>query len=245
MIVDPGKYISKIWFSNKIDFSVLTVYYQSSVYQKIPGMISKAFYTKIIDLQQPESQILADFEKGTKYEIRRAQVDGIVCSAASDPGKTALFYNDFAKTKNLGLLNAANISSSPHKFFTIAKINENVLVCHLYICDKSKGRVRLLNSGTKITDGNSVERALIGRANRYLHFWDISYFKNLGFTEYDLGGYAYGTSNKSLLGINSFKDSFGGEFVKEYHYFPLFIWLGLILKQYLSPSVWLHWIKKN
>jgi lipid II:glycine glycyltransferase (peptidoglycan interpeptide bridge formation enzyme) len=54
------------------------------------------------------------------------------------------------------------------------------------------------------------------------------YFKEKIYLEYDFGGYAFGTSNAKLQGINKFKDSFGGELVEQSNYIPFLI--NLLLK---------------
>ncbi len=97
--------------------------------------------------------------------------------------------------------------------------------------DNQIKRVRLLHSASKIysiTDEPS-EKAMIGRANRLLHFSDMQRFKELGYEIYDFGGYAHQTNDNMLIGINNFKDSFGGQLVEESNY----------------QSILKHWLKKT
>jgi len=64
---------------------------------------------------------------------------------------------------------------------------------------------------------------VVGRANRFLHYEDIRYFKEHGYETYDLGGYAKDTQDPKLQGINVFKESFGGTIVEQYNYYsPLY-----------------------
>lgn len=237
MLVDKPRFITKIWFSNKIERTFLKVYYQCKIYRRLLGMISEKFHTKIIDLTANEGDLYNSFDKGTKYDIRRSQVDGVIITEKYDIEQIITFYNNFAKNKKLDPIDLKNIRNSPYKHFTTAKINNETLVCHLYLLDKSMGRVRLLNSGTKVSDSNTAERALIGRANRFLHYRDMIYFKNLGYTEYDLGGYAFKTKNSSLNGINSFKDSFGGNLIIEYHYYPIIVWTVYFIKNKIKQVI--------
>lgn len=240
MLIDKPRFITKIWFSNNIERSFLKVYYQSKDYRKIFGMISTKFYTKIIDLTANEADIHNNFNKTTRQQIRIARDEGVEGEIINENYKIdqiIAFYNNFAKSKKLGLLDENSIRNSPYKHFTIAKINDEILVCHLCLLDKSKGRVRLLYSGSKISDSNISERALIGRANRFLHYWDMKHFKNLGFSEYDLGGYAFNTNNSSLKGINAFKDTFGAKLILEYHYYPFFIWVAYFLRDKIKHVI--------
>jgi len=233
MLVFKPRFITEIWFSNIIERSFLTVYYQSSYCRKIFGMISKKFYTKIIDLTANEADIYNNFDKATKQQIRIAGGEGIIITENYNINQIIAFYNNFAKSKKINLLDEESIRNNPYKLFTIAKIHDETLVCHLCLIDKSKGRVRILNSGSNITS----ERALIGRANRFLHYQNMIHFKNLGFSEYDLGGYAFNTKNSCLKGINFFKDSFGGKLIMEYHYYPILIWIVFFIKEKIGKVV--------
>jgi Pyruvate/2-oxoacid:ferredoxin oxidoreductase gamma subunit len=69
-----------------------------------------------------------------------------------------------------------------------------------------------------LSDDPIVNRNFIGRANRFLHFQDMIYFKELGFKIYDLGGYKLNTTRVDLLNVNKFKDGFRGELVEQSHY---------------------------
>jgi hypothetical protein len=92
---------------------------------------------------------------------------------------------------------------------------------HAYLVDPSILRARLLYSASQHLSSNvASERAIIGRMNRYLHFQDMLYFKELNYKVYDMGGYAYETKDEVLQNINKFKDGFGGNLVCEYDYWP-------------------------
>ena len=61
---------------------------------------------------------------------------------------------------------------------------------------------------------------------------DMKKFKNIGFEVYDWGGIAYGTENKSLQGINKFKESFGGQIIEQFNFYsPLYYIILKILKK--------------
>jgi len=71
----------------------------------------------------------------------------------------------------------------------------------------------------------SMKREDLTEMSRLLHFEDMIYFREMGFIMYDFGGYAFNTSDKSLKGINNFKDSFGGELVLESNYESITLWM--------------------
>jgi hypothetical protein len=58
---------------------------------------------------------------------------------------------------------------------------------------------------------DTEHRALISRANRWLHWRSMLYFSEHGATHYDWGGVFEDESAPERLGINRFKKEFGGE----------------------------------
>lgn len=133
------------------------------------------------------------------------------------------FYNDFAKSKQLNQISNQSLNFNPVPIIRGVKNDQNqFLAIHVYVVDEKNTIARLLYSATN-SELFEENKALIGRANRLLHFNDILFFKNEGFERYDLGGYAHNTTDNSLKGINKFKAGFGGEVRKVYNYEPLII----------------------
>ncbi|HOW08747.1 MAG TPA: hypothetical protein PLX08_02990 [Bacteroidales bacterium] len=219
-----------IYFADRpsLKHGLFNSYIQSFSKIEIKGFKRNPFYTKLIDLSNPN--LLESFNKETQYEIRKSQNDGILCKVSDDLSEFTLFYNEFAKEKNM----SKQISSTELKKYGEAFIlrnaystNGTLLVSHSYIADWSIKRVRILTSSSKIHNNNldRADRKLIGRANRLLHYEDMIFFRNLGYLIYDFGGYAYETQDQSLQGINRFKDHFGGELVEESNYESYLLYL--------------------
>lgn len=213
-----------IWFGSepKIRNCFTTVYKQSAYCKPVTGYRRDAFYTKIIDLTQDEKTIQEGFKKNTVYEIKRAIRDGVTTTVESNHINFVQFYNLFAPTKKLPLINAAKIASyGKNLIVTKAVFQDLDVVMHSYVVDESLRRVRLLHTASLFRNEDSSEmKATIGRANRLLHFTDMCYFKDHGYSEYDLGGYALNTADKVLEGINQFKDGFGGALREESDFLP-------------------------
>jgi hypothetical protein len=107
---------------------------------------------------------------------------------------------------------------------TTAYFEDKPVVCHSYLIDSELKIVRLLHSASMIHDLEDKSfKGFVGRANRYLHYQDMVNFKEKGFLKYDFGGYALGTENVALQGINKFKDGFGGYLVEQSNYTPMLI----------------------
>jgi lipid II:glycine glycyltransferase (peptidoglycan interpeptide bridge formation enzyme) len=91
---------------------------------------------------------------------------------------------------------------------------DDVLVWHAYMtCGNT---VALLSSASHYRAMSSNERALIGRANRWLHWGDILGFKQMGLECFDWGGLFEDESVPEHAGINNFKYEFGGRRERTY-----------------------------
>ena len=91
----------------------------------------------------------------------------------------------------------------------------NTLIWHSYYCRDN--RVHLLQSASVRHETDTNFNSMIGRGNRYHHWEDILTFKNLGIAIYDFGGWYAGNTDKQKLGINQFKEKFGGEIVRSFN----------------------------
>ena len=67
---------------------------------------------------------------------------------------------------------------------TSCLINGIITSVHSYLIDPDSKRVRLLHSGTQ-RFSDVLDRNMIARSNKYLHFKDMLKFKEEGFEIYD------------------------------------------------------------
>lgn len=177
------------------------------------------------DLTKTKEDIVALADKSVRYEIRRAQNDGVETNfydsydLSNAPHLIESFssaYNHFMKSKNLkGKFNhqAVNAYIGSGAFFvSTASHEENNYVFHSYIGD---GEIaRLLYSVSLFRDENDATmKALVGRANRLLHMNDMLLFKELGYSCYDWGGYSDAEDQRNIA---RFKKGFGGNSVTVY-----------------------------
>jgi hypothetical protein len=213
-------------------------------YRYVPEIRQNAFsieekYTLVSDLSKNAEELFSAFRKNTKYEINRAKErDAVVCGTFFECGKDNSekmtryldFFNAFAESKN-------RTPCTPDEFdcyikngsFCVrcAEKDSQILVMHAYIV--SDGKARLHQSASHFRAVDDAEfRNLAGRANRFLHWDDMLYFKALGIDYYDFGGVYLGTSDKEKFFIAQFKQSFGGGVFREY--------------LYLSPVSFLGWL---
>lgn len=218
--------LQEIWFDENQPIKKNTdiVFYQQvgSNY----GIKSEEFTTLTIDLEQLKEEIFAGFAKNNRYEISRAdKKDELSVNYYTYPIEDNVIedlcndYNKFADSRSKGKLTPLIFKNyNENKMLIISNVlkNDKVLVWHTYIVNGVRARLKTSNS--IFTEKSNEERNLIGRANRYLHWEDIQYFKNMNFKIYDFGGFYTGEDDKKLLGINAFKKSFGGVLEESYNY---------------------------
>ena len=99
-------------------------------------------------------------------------------------------------------------------------------VWHAYYM--SGERVRLLYSASLFREQDKALRALVGRLNRWLHWQDIQEFRRRGFLIYDMGGVFEDESSPEALGINRFKEEFGGVKIRNFNCTVPMTWKGRI-----------------
>ena len=226
----------KIYFANKPSFAYgLNVdFIQSNFSNSIFGFKKLKRCTKIIDLTTDLEIIKSNFGKHAVRKIKEAIKQGIeFIPDFKNYEYFVKFYNESVKSK--GMLKLTNLNfylmNTKIIFLTACKLNEDILVMHSCLLDDKIKRIELYQSASQFRSlDDSKSRNLIGIANIYLTFCEIEYFKNLGYTIFDLGGYATDKNNEILMKINRFKDSFGGKLTTEYDFIPFYKYLLEIIK---------------
>ena len=182
--------------------------------------------TLISDLTLEEEKLWGLTTKTVRNEINRSKREnvGIKIYRGKEISDTVL--NEFnrmyhAMYEEKGMpghylpINELKIyAASDALIITTAIINERTVVYHSYIMDNVHSR--FLHSCSEFRVADNAMRNAIGRANKYLHWNDWLYLKQMGIREYDWGGIA---SYESPNGIDKFKMSFGGEYRKYYNLF--------------------------
>jgi hypothetical protein len=226
--------IKQIWFSSYINFSdifKITIYKQIDFNIKKPLFFFEKFHTLNTDLTIELENIFKNFNSTLKNEINKAKKDNFILNFNESSSNFLLIYNEFANYKNLPKISIDNILCYRDKIIFTSICKDNIiLTVHSYLIDKELNKVRLLHSANSRFYEKYCDK-IISRSNKFLHFNDIIYFKLQGIAIYDWGGIAYETNDKILIGINSFKKSFGGELVCQKNvYSPLYYLLLKLFK---------------
>jgi hypothetical protein len=183
-------------------------------------------HTRLIGLAAPPDAIFSAFSRRTKYEINRARKrDGVTTSFTRAPNAHDVasfmdYYDAFARTKKRPPIERPyleSLAAAGKLAITVARGPDGrILSTHAYLI--GRGRSRLTHSASLFRlECDPEAKTLVARANRLLHWADITAFQALGLDVYNLGGWVVGSSDTALLQINRFKEQFGGYVVREWN----------------------------
>lgn len=186
----------------------------------VPGF-SDVTYTVENDLTLDQEAIYAGFQKSLRQQIRQSEEAGITCQFHDDIEGFVKFFNEFAASKNLPPTSKRRILEMDGFLqLSYAMLDGEILVAHSSLVDEKNKIARAFHSASRRLD-ESFDKNLIGKANKVLHYHDMMFFKQKGFTVYDFGGYTENTDDKALQGINNFKLLFGGQKVACTNYYTV------------------------
>ena len=217
-----GLKIEAVWFCDNTDIflnnnqnDVIFLHgVKADTFQK--AVINKQF-SLTTDLMLSAEEIFKQFNKNYRYEINRAQKENVECISYNSTdlkSKPALLksfkreYEEFVKLK--GITNTYNDAAmekyieSGNVILTKAFKNEENYAQHVYLYDDNNARLLYSVSNFRTEGLGSKE---IGRANKYLHWYDIQYLQNYKIETLDWGGVS---SLENPNGVDKFKKEFGG-----------------------------------
>lgn len=194
--------------------------------QPVDGSTIRPFYTILIDLQKTEDELFADMRKKTRQKIRRAQDTDFFTYEVWRPEQEAVlrqfieFYDRFAAIKRLPAIQPDHVQRLRRaKAFDLSVVKSNEgepLVWHAYYL--AQGRAcQIYTASLFRATGDKDFQNLVSRANSFHHWSDMVRFKQAGLRTFDLGGWYEGSEDQERLGVNNFKEGFGGTIVTTYN----------------------------
>lgn len=218
-----------IWFSDlPYDVpGVAAVYFYAC--QNAPeksGFFCRISPTLVIDLDQDLEIIWKRMaKKSCRYFIKRGLNMGIDVRMNVDFGRFARLYSDFVKEKKIPTTPEDMDFMKRYCTLFTAWFDGELLSGVLLLEDARRIRVLSLAS-TRLHKGKRDLQA-VSFANRLVIWEAIRYAKDKGLREFDLGGYYVGEDQQDpRLGINAFKEKFGGQLRTYYtcwkYYSPLY-----------------------
>jgi hypothetical protein len=216
----------EVWYDHDPELVAVDWIYYHQRTRPVPGSRWECFYTIVLDLTQDSKELMGRMGKSNAYQIRRARDrDGIVCRRFMPAGRGLLdeferTYNRFAAVKKLGPLDRSLLEQLDRDgFLEISAVRNPAgepLVFHAYYHDSNRS---CLLHGISLHQllSDSTARNAVGRANRYLFWSDILRHQEEGLRIFDFGGWYHGNTDQDRLGINRFKEEFGGKVIREYN----------------------------
>jgi hypothetical protein len=213
----------ELWYEEQLprDHGIdVALYRQRS--NPVPGARVTSFASIVNDLTVDNDRLLEGFGKDCRYKVKRADArDGLSVEFILDPAarleEFQTFYDAFAAEKGLrpcyyAWLHAA--CTARQLVLTCATRDGEPLVWHAFVLAGTSAWLQY--TGSCFRNRDSQFRAIVGRANRWLHWQEMLRFKALGMTCYDWGGLFEDESTAEWAGINRFKREFGGKPVRRY-----------------------------
>ena len=211
-----------VWFdpAPKLLHLVPTVYRQSPTVEAPFGLRRESFHSLRSHLMDSDDGLLAAMNATSRNEIRQAQRAGAE-GRLETIDRFVDHHNGFALSRDLEQVTRSRLLDYGDSLMvTSVQVNGLLLAMHALLLDPQSGRARLLHSSSsRFLHGG--EKALAGKANRWLHWWEMLALRDRNYSTYDWGGVAPGTLDPRLQGVNRFKASFGGEPVEESNLYPL------------------------
>lgn len=178
--------------------------------------------TMVTDLSAQEDALIEQFGKDCRYKVRRAEArDGLHMELITDPPRRLdefrAFFDAFATQKGVPPCDAkwlAAACAAGQLALARAARDAETLVWHAYLLSGST--VWLQYTASCFRERDNTARALIGRANRWLHWRCMLRFRQMGMQRYDWGGLFEDESSADRAGINRFKRDFGGRPTRRY-----------------------------
>lgn len=227
MIIYHSRFLTRgeVWFDNQPTSECVDwiIYHQRSR----AGSKGKwrQFYTRVVDLTQNSDALLGQMDGFTAADIKKAgKKDQTICQRINAKDEAQLrefadFYDRFAIIKHLGGADRPWLESTAQAgkldIWTADSSEGERHAYHVFYCDPI--RVRSFHAASFYANASTKEaQRKIGRANRLLIWECMLYYQAQGVKTFDLGGWYNGSTDSALLGVNKFKEGFGGQVICEY-----------------------------
>lgn len=227
MFVYKSRFLKRgeVWFDEEPDGAQVDWIYHRQRSSPLPGHRFKLFYTVLVDLRRSPREIFEAMEERTARKIVDAQEkDRLRCEHcdSNDPrviAGTEEMWNEFAAAQNTQPLDRPWLDQFREAGvldIVAARDSEGqVLVYHLVYLAPGRARQLIAISPHKAVPSIGWRNA-VSRANCLIHWHNFQAFRQRGISIFDFGGWYPGSTDIQLLGMNTFKGSFGGTVVREF-----------------------------
>ncbi len=227
MFVYQSRFMTRgeVWFDAEPDDAPVDwIYYRQRSSPLARGKW-KRFHTRLIDLGKTPAELRAEMDAKTARRISAAEEEDRLWCERCDSKDTQLLdeveemWNQFAISQHTPVLEREWLDqiSKAGALDVVAARDPfgNLLAYHLVLLTPKRARQLIAISPYKAVPSVAWRKA-VSRANCLIHWHNFRVFREQGIHEFDFGGWYPGTTDIRLLGINRFKQSFGGRVVRQY-----------------------------
>jgi len=241
MIIEQKQFLTWVTFPTceQIIWRVNHVYLQASCKKFMPFFVRRLFFTKVVDLKLPFTQLYKAMPAKARYQTRRAEKDSLHVSWHRAPAIVVELFNLTARAKKLNGLTKDSLPRTAN--YLVSQIEAEgigVVATHYYLLDEEQKRVQLrYNCSAYRKYSDSSIRSLCGRSNKLLFLKDIHRFQTDGYHYLDFGGYEVKESGLEPNSVSVFKDALPGYIVKQYNYYPIWYYLIRQIRNWLQQRI--------
>jgi hypothetical protein len=220
-----GALYGECWFEEapaQVGIDVLALRQRTS---PLVGARCQPFFTTFNDLTVGDEELLGRFGGNCREKIKRAdRRDELALETLEDPGarlgEFVACYDAFAAQKGLRRADERWLrgacAAGQLRLSRVTRHGET-LAWNAYV---TSGRDVWFQHGvSRFRDVPEEQRAVVARANRWLHWRSMLWFREQGYARYDWGGLFEHEDTAEQAGINRFKREFGGREVSSYDCF--------------------------
>lgn len=217
-----GALYGECWFGElpaQASVDVLALRQRTS---RLVGVRCHPFFTIFNDLTVGEDELMGRFGANCREKLKRAERrDDLELEILEDPGERlpefVACYDAFAEQKRLRRANMQwLLGACAARQLVLARVSRHgeTLVWNAYVVAGADAWYQ--HGVSRFRDVPAEQRAIVARANRWLHWRSMLWFRERGFARYDWGGLFEREETPDQAGINRFKREFGGREVRSY-----------------------------
>ncbi len=174
--------------------------------------------TVIVNLDRSEDEIFNSLNKPTRTGIRRAIKSGLTVEESQQWEEAYEVYKETRQRNNTIIRPLDKLKEWADKLFVCRKDGKIIAINITWFID-------LYDKNVPRTMTNSFLREFAHERPNELLYWEVfKYYKNKGYKQFDLGGYAI-KPRENLEHVNTFKENFGSV-VYFYRDYPLLKAIG-------------------
>ncbi len=217
-----GLRINAIWFCDDPaeaykNSSADIVFFHGTENPGLKGSIIIPQKTMITDFDRPLKDIFGSFGSSCRNRIHKAEREDMTFTVhdaeelISNPELLISFKNEYAEfTSTKGIENSYNEAAMEEYIkkgaVLLTKVTKDGVYYAQHISVTDGRHTRGLYSVSRFRDAG-LDKKITGNVNRYLHWREITYLYDCGFTAYDWGGIS---SETAPNGVDRFKMEFHG-----------------------------------